>query len=67
MSKGEKNANSFPIDCQCGFEAGKIGYAGGTTERWEIRCTRSTCKKNAVGINKDDVIKKWNNLQSKND
>ena len=52
------------LDCQCGFTAGQVGYNGGRSGRWSIRCTRSTCPAIAESDSKAAVVRAWNHLQS---
>jgi hypothetical protein len=56
--------SNFLLDCKCGFEAGRVGYAGGRSERWEIRCTNSKCPANVAGGSKERAIELWNEMQS---
>ena len=52
----------YLADCHCGFSAGEVNHCG---ERWEIRCTRSTCFEMAWGKSRSDAILEWNVMQSK--
>lgn len=66
MNEQANNAieSSTLLDCKCGFEAGKVGYMGGRSNRWAIRCTNSKCHANIAADSKERAEFIWNEMQS---